>query len=214
MKSIDAIYKFGHLYNRETRKRILIEDGAEVSVVLQPEHILKEDPSTAQKKKPIGSSTKILELHNKYGFTIPYWLFLQAGKSLFFNISGYVPKRYGDEKFFLEFRLELLEDLFIYNKKKDRPEMARLFPCKCVILECLTDNFEFFEPVFGDSLNKARTKLHELYFSRVMNPASNAFQEFFVDRDYQNKNDSLEAIRLEVQKQPPNNKMRQEIEFN
>lgn len=204
MKSIDAIYKFGHLYNRETRKRILIEDGTEVSIVLNPENILNEDLSITQKDKPLDSKSKAQELHDKYGEKTPYWLIRRAGESLFFRIKGFVPKRDGNEAFLLEFRMELLEDLYIYNKKKDRPEMAQLFPCKCAIFECLTDNFEFFEPVYGNSLNKARTKLHELYFSRVVNPASNAFREFFVNRKYDYNCNSLETLRLEIQKQDSN----------
>lgn len=209
MKAIDVIYKFGHLYNRETQERILIEDGAQVSIVINTENILKEDPSIAQKEKPLNSESKVLELANKFGSTTPYWLLKKSGDSLFFKISGFVPKRHGNESFLLEFRMELLEDLYIYNKKRDRPEMAQLFPCKCVISDCLTNNFEFFEPVYGDSLNKARTKLHELYFSRVVNPASNAFREFFIERNYHEKNNKLEALRLEVQKsQSENGKMK------
>lgn len=201
MKSVDAIYKFGHLYNRSTRERILIEDGAEVSIVLEPRNILEEDPSISQKDKPLANNFKAKELHEKFGSTTPYWLIRKSGESLFFTISGFVPKRNGREAFLLEFRLELLEDLYIYNKKKDRPEMAQLFPCKCAILECLTNNFSFFEPVFGDSLNKARTKLHELYFSRVVNPASNAFREFFVERRYTNYDTNLERLRINAQKE-------------
>ncbi|MGH1388407.1 hypothetical protein [Kordia sp.] len=106
----------------------------------------------------------------------------------------------GKEQFNLEFRLELLEDLYMYNKK-DRPEMAQLFPCKCIISECLTNNFAFFEPVYGDSLNKARTKLHELYFSLVVNPASNAFREFYVSRNYNKHDINLEKLRLTIQKE-------------
>ncbi len=205
MKSILAIHKFGHLYNTETQKRILLEDDANICITVQREHILEKDPSIAQKNEPVDSKTKSIELHTKYGYITPYWLIKKAGESLFFKISGFVPKRNGDEAFLLEFRLELLEDLYIYNKK-DRPEMAQLFPCKCAILECLTDNFEFFEPVHGDSLNKARTKLHELYFSRVVNPASNAFLQFFIDREYENRNNNLAALRLDIQKLKPKNR--------
>ena len=93
------------------------------------------------------------------------------------------------KKYFqLEFKLQLLEDLYITNSKRDNPRMAKLFPCKCVISDCLTEEFDFFEPVHGDSLNKARTKLHELYFSRIVNPASNAFRVFFTGREYKNQN--------------------------
>ncbi|MGH1388408.1 hypothetical protein [Kordia sp.] len=50
MKSIDVIHKFGHLYDRATKKRILIEDGSEISIVLQPDSLLNEDRSVSQKK--------------------------------------------------------------------------------------------------------------------------------------------------------------------
>ena len=203
MKSIDVIHKFGHLYNRQTKERILIEDGVEMSIVINEKDILEKDVSLSKRDEPMDSRAKADELRTKFETYIPYWKILSEGESLFFKISGKVPKQSGSESFELEFRLKLLEDLYIYNRKKDKAKAA-LFPCKCVIAECFNRGFEFFEPVYGDSLNKARTKLHELFFSRVVNPASNAFREFYITQDYK-KGTNLDQLRLEAQEKIPEN---------
>ena len=59
MKSIDVIYKFGHIYDRITKERILIEDNAEFSIVLNPNDLLKEDPSISKKEKPLNKKEKV-----------------------------------------------------------------------------------------------------------------------------------------------------------
>lgn len=130
----------------------------------------------------------------------PYWKIKNSGEYLFFKIQGFIQTKNDRKSFNLHFRLKLLEDLYITNKRKD-PKWAALFDCKCVVDRCFNDDFTYFEPVHGNSLNKARTKLHELYFRRVANPSSNAFNEFYEKCENQFYSHSLDELRLTVQSQ-------------
>lgn len=74
--------------------------------------------------------------------------------------------------------MTLLEDLYIYNKKKE-PKDARFFECQCLVSKCLDEGFMFFEPTYAKSLNDAYTKTYELYFAMFGKSTANAFDRFF-----------------------------------
>ena len=176
MKGIEVIYKFGNLYDKATRKRILIEDGAQLVIAVPSEKLLEEDPNL---KIPtiLNAEQKKVQFKNKHGLT-PYWKLFNAGDLLRFDISAGVRLRERKTvQIRCTFQLRLLEDLYVYNKKK-RPKDARFFDCNCLVEECLT-NFEFFEPLYAKSLNDAYTKTYELYFSMFGSPGANAFNRMY-----------------------------------
>lgn len=174
MQSIEAIYKFGNLYDKDTKKRILIEDGASITVKLTPKDILLQDPnlkpdqllSTEKKEEEVIASIK----------NEPYWKVLSADTSLYFKISAGIKRNEKTEAIECLFKVRLLEDLYIYNKKKEA-KYARFFNCHCIVESCLS-NFEFFEPIYATSLNDAYTKTYELYFAMFGKSTCNAFDRF------------------------------------
>lgn len=177
MKAIDAVYKFGNLYDRVSKKRILIDDGAEISIVLNSNDLLAEDPNlkpkkfhSAKEKQDEVNQFIIKEGEGKY------WKLFDRDKLLFFKISAGVKRKIKTEQIHCLFQLRLLEDLYIYNKKAD-PKYARFFDCHCLIEKCLSD-FEFFEPIYATSLNDAYTKTYELYFAMFGKSTCNAFDRF------------------------------------
>lgn len=89
MKAIDAVYKFGNLYDRVSKKRILIDDGAEISIVLNSNDLLAEDPNlkpkkfhSAKEKQDEVNQFIIKEGEGKY------WKLFDLDKLLFFKISA------------------------------------------------------------------------------------------------------------------------------
>jgi hypothetical protein len=182
MKSIDAVYRFGNLYNRKTLKRILMEDGAEIAIVLNESDVLTEDPNL--KPDEILDSEKKREqikafLPNEASGKI--WKLFKEKKYLYFQISAGVKRKNGVEPIHFLFKLKLLEDLYIYNKKED-PKYARFWDCHCLVEECLS-KFEFFEPLYCTSLNDAYTKTYELYFAMFGKSTANAFDRFYESKD-------------------------------
>lgn len=192
MKSIDVIYKFGNLYDRQTLKRVLIEDGAELSIVLHPENIMDQDPNIPAKEL-LNASEKEEEIKafSQKDGKAKYWKLFESGKLLYFEITAVI-KGKTKESFYFKFEVQLLEDLYVYNKKTE-VKFARFFECQCLVKRCL-DNFEFFEPITAGSLNDAYTKTFELYFAMSGKSTCNAF-----DRFCENPNNMDLPIRLKAE---------------
>ena len=174
MQSIEVIYKFGNLYDKNTKERILIDDGVSISITLDPKDVLLQDPNlkpdqllTAEEKE---AEVKAF-IRNK-----PYWKVLSCDTNLYFKISAGIKRKEGTEAIECLFKVRLLEDLYIYNKKIEA-KYARFFNCHCKVESCLS-NFEFFEPIYATSLNDAYTKTYELYFAMFGKSTCNAFDRF------------------------------------
>lgn len=174
MQSIEAIYKFGNLYDKNTKKRILIDDGASITVTFTPEDILLQDPNL--KPDQLRSTKEKEEEVKAFIGNEPYWMVLSADTNLYFKISAGVKRNEKTEAIECLFKVRLLEDLYIYNKKED-PKYARFFNCHCIVESCLS-NFEFFESIYATSLNDAYTKTYELYFAMFGKSTCNAFDRF------------------------------------
>ncbi len=175
-EEIKAIYKFGNLYDQTSFKRILIDDGANISIIVDKNDLLKKDPNL-QPEKVLNSEEKENEIKafiSKKGGK--YWKLFKAEKSLYFGISASVKRQNGKEQFHFVFQLKLLEDLYIFNKKPE-PKHARFFKCHCLVEKCI-DDFKFFEPMYVMSLNDAYTKTFELYFAMSGKSTTNAFTRF------------------------------------
>lgn len=176
MNSIDAIYKFGNLYDRKTRKRILIKDGREISIVLNDGDLSPDDPNIKQQPVLLNSMQKRQEIFNHLGNT-KKWKLFDSGKLLYFQITAGIKRDYGIEPVHCKFQVRLLEDLYIYNKRNE-VKYARFYDCHCHVEKCLTE-FDYFEDLNATSLNDAYTKTYELYFAMFGKSTCNAFDRFF-----------------------------------
>lgn len=200
MRGIKTVYRFGNLYDEATRKRILIEDGAKVIVLIDPEYLMEQDPYL--EGEPLLNAVEKKEEMNtwaeKNGHP-SYWKLFEAGKKLYFDISAGIKRKGHTVHIKCKFQLRLQEDLYIYNQTS-KPKLARFWKCQSLVEACLT-NFEFFEPIQAKSLNDAYTKTYELYFAMFGSPGANAF-----DRMYeQTPDDPIRGKTEEIQKQPADN---------
>ena len=207
MKALKAIYKFGRLYDNETKKRIIIKDDTHVNVELSETALLDSDPNLGKHKQLKKNVDLAKEIYHKYRndkHNTSYWKILEAKDFLYFQI-GIKDEITSKKKDYLTFRLQLLEDLYL--RKKETQKLGELNDCQCVIDQCYSD-FPFFEKVYAKSLNEARTRIHELYFSLVANPAANAFREYYLDKDctrakrldeYRDKQQKTKPLNLEYE---------------
>lgn len=198
MKELNAVYRFGNYYDRETKKRILIEDGAIVKLKLSETDILEADPNLVPTKFA-DAKLKFDECQSFYWENpdARFWKLYETGQIFFFELTAGIRKRNQTEYFKFGFQLQLLEDLYLYNRKNE-PDKARFFDCHCIVEKCLTE-FEFFEPVYAKSMNDALTKTYELYFSMFGKSTANAFDRLYLPN-------SIKPIREKtvlIQKQPP-----------
>ncbi len=204
-KTIEAIYKYGRLYDAKTKKRILPKDGVKLEISGQEQDFLKIDPKLGTHGTLKSSVELAKEVYEKYknedaNTGMAYWKLFSEDDVLYFKIGIKISET-SKKKDYLIFRLRFLEDLYL--RKRGSTKLGELYECQCVIEHCYND-FEFFEKLYAKSLNDARTKIHELYFSLVANPAANVFKEFYVDQAC-TKTNRLDNLREKKQDERPLN---------
>ena len=176
MKAFNAIFKYGNLYDPDTQKRILIEDGSQISITLDEKNILLDDPNI-KLPTPLNPEQKRNEVINS-DKAFKAWKLFENNHLLYFHITAGVKKQNTTDRIFSSFSVRLLEDLYIY-KKTENAENVRLFDCHCIVESCLNQSIDFFEPLYATSLNDAYTKTYELYFAMYGKSTCNAFDRFF-----------------------------------
>jgi hypothetical protein len=177
MKAFNALYKYGYLYDKETNQRILLQEGSDLTITINTNDILTEDPYNL--KEEILSEEQLLEsLHRrKYHYPIKI---LPAGKRLFFKISAGIKSKF-HEPIECLFELILLEDL--YGGKKANNDKYNLMNCKTTVVRCISNNLEFFEPVHAYSLSDAYSKTYDFYFRLYGKPSGNVRTKMMTEPD-------------------------------
>lgn len=108
---------------------------------------------------------------------------LNKGSFLYFYIPRTKP-----EKVKHGFKIELLEDLYMYRKKN--MEEGDLYGCACVAKENVSKSLNYFENIYAQSLNELYKNTFVHFFNNKGNPACNA-----IDRFYENPHDKGSSLR-------------------
>jgi hypothetical protein len=171
MKAYNAVYKYGHLYDSETGKRILLADNSKFSVTVNAEDVLAVDPYNHEfeLRDPDSIIASLKEKKYKEASKV-----LPAGSKIFFDISA-GSKGKKTERLFCNFQVQLLEDLFI--ARKEAGGKYNIMECHCVVEQCLSGNLNFFEPIYSYSVNNAYMKTYDFYFRLFGSPTVNARDE-------------------------------------
>ncbi len=205
MEIIKAIFKFGHFYDPQTNKRILIREGAEAGLVLE-----KPDQRGLPTEHPVAlrSSNTLFQKLKDDSNVQGAQLVKSAGECLYFRFTIEYKKE-GDEfggkyesflglkkeeKRFVhyKFEVELLEDLYFYLTDKGK---IQTYDCACKLKrEFEGDIGPFFEPLFANSLTDIYRNTVVHYFAYKRSGSNNAFESFYADRGCE-KRDKLEELR-------------------
>jgi hypothetical protein len=174
MKAFEAVYRHGKLYDQETKKRILIKEGAIAILVLQEKYLMNEDPYNKPVKcknsddllaeiegKKYYSSKKLAGINDKLSFVI------KAGKNTDTKSN----------RIECEFTINLLEDLFLFQKTKET-KYGLVYPCACVVESA--NSLQSFEPIYAYSLNDAYMKTYDFYFALYGKPTANIYDHFWL----------------------------------
>lgn len=169
------VYKNGHFYDRTTGDRLEIKDGIEFSITCKEEgDFFIAPPAGNPTLKPLSSVGVLREIESDREIAKHKKLF-DAGKHLFFSISRIVD----DNVFSHIFEVELVEDLYLIFKTGWKLQEYRLYDCACKLVGNPSGLIEFFEPVYGKSLNELYKNTFVHYFGNMGNPASNALDRFY-----------------------------------
>lgn len=172
MESKNLVFKNGHFYDRATRKRVVLRNGAEICVVANAADFVNPAPVGNPVQQPLGSERKldfVLVESNKFQ------KIYDAGTLLYFTIQRQVEGL----KVMHKFEVKLLEDLYFYFKDNWKMKEYRLFDCACVVIQNVSATIDFFEEVHAGSLNEVYKDTFVHFFGNDGNPACNALDKFY-----------------------------------
>lgn len=209
MKAINAIYKHRHLYNKDTGKRIILEENSEISITVQEDSLLQEDPYNPPHKFLRTREQIIEELESK---NLKSSLFLEKGSNLWFRVNAgekirkSKPNRNWSEKSEEEnfinnkdaylFEIQLEEDLFWVAKEFESTSIVS--ECACTVVKEYYNHLRYFEPIYATSLNKAYTNTFEFYFPMYASATASIYERISMNK---NGNDLLRTHRIVFHKQ-------------
>ena len=197
MKTIRAVFHNGHLWNPDTKTRVVFRNKSEVVITVSGDEALNETdpnnepPATLQSELEQAAAMEARQLleQSKMKF-FEYRKIMSRGSSLYFKISAGIRDKEKSERMQTFFKVVLLEDLYIVRTKISDKE-GRVEPCVCVVESESGYNLPYFEPVFAYSLNDAYSKTFVLYFNIFGKATANVYDRFYTrpthSSDYQLK---------------------------
>jgi hypothetical protein len=191
MKAINAIYKHRHLYNVDTRKRIILDENSEISITVNESSILKEDPYNPPHTIFRTREQLINQIKKENLF---FRLFLEKGSKLWFKVnagekvkkdkttrypSDEIPEKFVNNKDSYLFEIELQEDLF-WVSNEGNPKKADVYECASTVVRECDNRLYFFEPIYAPTLNQACTRTFEFYFPLYASPGGSVYEKILV----------------------------------
>lgn len=176
MISKNIIYKYGHFYNTETGKRLIMKEDSQM-ILLVPDSDGAFLESDLLQTRHFTRTDKVIEdeLGRRKGFRKCSKL-LDAHAKLFFNISSGFEQEGTEKRVNYTFELYLNESLFIYQTSS-----SSLTECSCTVQRVVGLDMPFFEPIEAYSLNDAYMKTFVHYFNTFGKGTCNAFDTFYQD---------------------------------
>jgi len=168
MESRHVLYKNGHFYDEMTKKRIMLQDGAQVCMVSYS-GVFKDTEPAGNYVKPL-SKKQLEEKLESDASIAAYQCLIERDKPLYVEMSV------NSEPY--TFEVKLLEELYTHIKSHWKQHEGRLYDCSCVVQKELTGKLEFFEPVYGKSLNEVYKNTYVHFFGNAGNPAVNSIDRF------------------------------------
>ena len=196
MKSHNIIYKNNKFYDQHTEQRVFPKDGELFLIAGDNISFGDHDPlNIPHEEDDILNSDEKLEEVKKIKNLKTYKLALKQGSNIFFDIS--INKTKNDyEQLNYGFRIRILEDLYLYNCttwSNDKPPMFH--DCRCVVIEPVYRNVDFFEQVYAASLNEAYSNTFQFYFPNQGTPGGSVYKKMSIG--YHN---TLEDLRAELKR--------------
>lgn len=172
MESKELVYKYGHFYDNATHQRLALREGANIRIAALASDFITTSPVgkwpkdilDAKAKEAAVKAEKNLKGNKKI---------CEQGTFLYFSI----PRTKNKIRVNHEFKVKLLEDLYVYIKEGQ--DKDRLYDCTCTVIENISNTIDFFEEIKAKSLNEAYKNTYVHFFGNKGNPACNALDRFY-----------------------------------
>lgn len=171
MKHLNCKCRYGHLYNIETGKRIILKEGSLINLLGEFEHISYltidlPELKTAKQQKEIAL------MSNKN-----YRLLLAKGEFVYFHLNC---DKLNNE--FYYFKAILHEDLWVLRTVTGKNKKGYHFSdCVCETIENTSNNIEFYENLIGYSLNDLYRRNSIIYLGAENAANARVSSTFFID---------------------------------
>ncbi len=174
MKSYNIIYKNNKFYDISTNKRVYPKENGQFVIAGDDNNFGAEDILNQPHSHLNNAEEQFANVHWIKNIK-QYVQLLPAGSSLEFDFS--ISKlKHQNEEYNYSFRLELLEDLYLYTATTWKAaKLPELHDCRCVVIEDLGHNVDFFEPIFANSINEAYSKTRQFYFPNQGTPGASVY---------------------------------------
>ena len=194
MKSHNIIYKNNKFYDKNTLQRVFPKNGETFLIAGDDQAFGDHDPlNIPHKESVILNEEKKIEEVKKIKNLKSYKRMLQANDEIYFNFSITKQKSEGEPKHY-RFRIQLLEDLYLHTcttwKENTLPELHH---CRCVVIDDLNRNIDYFEAIYATSLNEAYSKTRQFYFPNQGTAGASVYVAMEIRPNY-----TLEKLREEL----------------
>jgi hypothetical protein len=183
-------------YDQNTGQRIFPKDGELFLIAGDNISFGDHDPLNIPHKgeEILNSADKLAEV-KEIKHLKTFKLALKAGSDVFFDIS--INKTKTDyEQLHYGFRIVLLEDLYLYNCTSWGEKKPPMFhDCRCVVVEPVDRNVEFFEQIYATSLNETYSNTFQFYFPNQGTPSGSVYKKMRV-----NHRKTLEDLRAALER--------------
>jgi hypothetical protein len=183
----------GHMYNSDTRERIILAEGVNYFLITDKEENIEIDNFAPPKR--LKSKQEIFDALVAEPKVTHVKKLFDKGKELYFFIELQNQKGVLKQS---RFKIQLLEDLFLYSrndwKQKELISLGKLAECECVVHESEFDSLPFFENIFAKSISSACKRTHIHYFGNDGSPSKNAFDSIYISTN-KSKQNLIEKLR-------------------
>lgn len=173
MKNVKCVFKYGRIYDPESKMRIILDEDAELTIQFNDHDVLISDPNN-KPFEPRMLEDRLEELRQS-GTYSNYKILLPAGSVLRFSLKGGVVSK-GLKTYPCQFEVRLIEELI--GVRKTAKGAFGLVGTYCVVSREVGDQVPFFEPIHAYSLNNAYSKTFNYYFSFFGAGTANAKTKF------------------------------------
>ena len=162
-QTIECIAKYGHLYDAETKERIVFEDGFKCKLFAPHYKPPSEKKVNIKSVDDLAMEVKMANMELRAKNKNTYQKVFDRGKVLYFKLKKPLAE--------YVFTFVLLEELYV--KKTTGYSM---FTCHC---QTVKSNIPFFESIFGKSLSELYRKTSVIYLGSKTSPEVRAMEDYF-----------------------------------
>lgn len=176
MKTLEVIFKNGHLLNKKDKTAIYLKEGSELVIVSNPANIINKENIFEIEQPKFGD--ELLKSHQKAFPNCRFVKLLDKDQFFVFRVGlGRRKDGFPDNQYL--FKCKIYEDLYMRESANGSGDW-KLLDCVCQTIDCLEGDIIFSQDIPGNSLNKLYNNTVMYYFPLMRSGSCNSFRDFYL----------------------------------